>query len=162
MQHPKQAPPGVTGNPQREADFLIAQVCRRHYTRAHQLLEAIGLYRGQPPLLHLLADQAGLTQADIAARLGVAPATVTKSLQRLEKAGFVERRADAEDQRVSRVYLTEAGHGIVGAMNRVLGELAAETMAGLAAEEVAQLTRLLARLRANLDRALGDTPLGKL
>lgn len=159
MSHSSRMPPGVAGNPKREVDFLLSRVCRRHHTRAHQLLEEIGLYRGQPPLLHVLLEQPGLTQAEIAAHMQTAPATVTKSLQRLEKAGFVARRADAADQRVLRVYLTEAGEAVTGAMDTVLTELAEETLAGFEPEEIAQLHGLLTRLRANLDHALGALPL---
>jgi DNA-binding MarR family transcriptional regulator len=81
-------------------DFLLSQVCRLHYVRAQGLLDAIGIYRGQPPVLYVLHEQEGLTQSELAARLEVAPATVTKMLQRLERAGFVQRQTDAADQRV--------------------------------------------------------------
>src|SRR5512142_1840211 len=88
-------------------DFLLANICHLHRARVHQLFEALGLYQGQPPLLRQLWDQEGLTQSELAARLKVAPATVTKMLQRMEKTGFVQRCTDPEDQRISRVYLTE-------------------------------------------------------
>ena len=105
-------------------DFLLGQVCRLHYVRAQGLLDAIGIYRGQPPVLYVLHEQEGLTQSELAARLEVAPATVTKMLQRLERAGFVQRQTDSEDQRVSRVYLTDAGRAIQEDVVAVLGRLA--------------------------------------
>ncbi len=84
-------------------NHLLIQVSRQHFTRLHALMETAGLHRGQPPLLHLLWKQEGCTQSDLAAGLRSQPATVTKMLQRMELAGFIERRPDAEDQRVSRV-----------------------------------------------------------
>jgi DNA-binding MarR family transcriptional regulator len=81
-------------------DFLLANVCHLHHTRAHQLFEAIGLYREQPLVLLALWEQEGFTQTELAERLKIAPATVTKMLQRMEKAGFIQRKPDAEDQRV--------------------------------------------------------------
>ena len=90
-------------------DFLLAQNCHLHHTRAHHLFETLGLYRGQPPVLFELWEQEGLTQKELAVRLGVTPATITKMLQRMEKAGFIQRKQDSGDQRISRVYLTEAG-----------------------------------------------------
>jgi DNA-binding MarR family transcriptional regulator len=133
-------------------DFLLAQVCRVHHGRARELLHEIGLYRGQPPLLDILYDEEGLTHSELATRLQVAPATVTKMLQRMEKAGFLLRRADPEDQRVSRVYLTGAGHEIRAEMRARLGQLAEETLAGLSAEERAVLRELLLRVQENLER----------
>lgn len=135
-------------------DALLAQVCRLHYGRARVLLEAIGLYRGQPPLLFILIEQEGLTHTELAARLSVTPATVTIMLRRMEKAGFVQRRPDAEDQRVSRVYLTLAGRAIQAEMAAVLRAQAAETFAGFSVEELGLLQRLLARTRDNLQRAM--------
>ena len=92
--------------------FLLAQICRLDHARAHELLEEIGLYRGQYHMLHALWDQDGLTHSELAGRLHVRPATVTKTTQRMEKAGFVMCKPDADDQRVSRVYLTQAGRTI--------------------------------------------------
>jgi MarR family transcriptional regulator, organic hydroperoxide resistance regulator len=136
-------------------DFLLSQVCRLHYVRAQGLLDAIGIYRGQPPVLYVLHEQEGQTQSELAARLEVAPATVTKMLQRLERAGFVQRQTDREDLRVSRVYLTDAGRAIQEDVVAALGRLAAETFGSFTIEERVVLHRLMIDMRENLSRAVG-------
>lgn len=135
-------------------DALLAQVCRLHHTRAHLLLEEIGLYRGQPPVLFHLYHQDGLTHTELVNRLEVTPATITKSVQRLERAGFVTRVSDTEDQRVMRVYLTEAGRAIQRDMLACLRRLEEETFAGFDSEDRDLMRRLLTRTRANLMRAV--------
>jgi DNA-binding MarR family transcriptional regulator len=135
-------------------ELLLGQVCKLHHARAHALLEELGLYRGQPRLLRVLYEQEGITHGKLADRLRVAPATITKMIQRMEKAGFVERRADSEDQRVSRVYLTEAGHAIRAAVDEALSTLEGESVVGLSEEERDQLYRLLIRVRDNLAHAV--------
>ena len=50
-------------------DYLLAQICRLHHARAHALLEEIGLYRGQPPVLRALWEEEGRTHSELAARL---------------------------------------------------------------------------------------------
>ena len=95
-------------------------------------------------------------QLEFDARLHVAPATMTKMLQRMARSGFVERRVDADDQRSSRVYLTEAGRAVRDAMLMALGTLETETFAGLDAAELAALRGLLERLRANLRRTVQE------
>ncbi len=139
-------------------DFLLAQVCHLHHSRAHTLLEAIGLYRGQPPVLKALWEQEGLTHTALAERLHVTPATITKMLQRMEKAGFVVRKPDAEDQRVSRVYLTEAGRAIQSQVQVVWQRMEQETFDGFTQEERALLRRLLQQIRENLRHVTGDRP----
>ncbi len=135
---------------------LFVQVARLHHARAHTLLEAIGLYRGQPQMLYALWEQDGQTHSKLAARLHVQPATMTKMVQRMEKAGFVERRGDPADQRVSRVYLTTAGRTIRAEVEQVWHTLEAETFAEFSAEERVLLCRWLQQMRANLKRAVGD------
>jgi len=139
-------------------DFLLANICHLHHTRAHQLFEAIGLYRGQPPVLLALWEQEGVTQTELSERLKIAPATVTKMLQRMEKTGFIRREPDAEDQRVSRVYLTKAGRAIQGDVETVWKTMEAETFANFTPEERAVLRRFLLQMRENLLRATGEEP----
>ena len=132
-------------------DALIAQVCRRHHRRAHALLESLGLYHGQPRLLHVLWDQEGCTHSELAERIHVRPATITKMLSRMEEAGFVERRKDPEDHRVSRVYLTAAGRDIQERVHQVWQQLEREALAGFTANERTMLHGFLTRIRDNFD-----------
>jgi DNA-binding MarR family transcriptional regulator len=140
-------------------DFLLVQVCRLHHARAHTLLEEFGLYRGQPPMLFALWEQEGLTHSELAARLHVRPSTITKMINRMEKAGFVRRRSDPEDQRVSRVYLTDAGRSIQNEVERVWHTLEDETFVGFSLEERVLLRRFLLQMRDNLIQVTKDKSL---
>ena len=51
----------------------------------------------------------GITQQELAERLLVTKANVVGLIDRVSPAGWVERRADPEDRRVNRLYLTNAG-----------------------------------------------------
>lgn len=145
-------------NETQSMEYLLGQVCKLHHARAHALLEALGLYRGQPRLLHALYEGEGITHSDLAERLRVTPATITKMIQRMEKAGFVERRPDPADQRISRVYLTEPGRTIHEAVDDALGTLEDESLTGLSEEERLELYRLLVHVRDNLIRAVEGVP----
>jgi MarR family transcriptional regulator, organic hydroperoxide resistance regulator len=149
------APLPVSADPD-SIDFLLAQICRLHHGRAHVLLEGIGLYRGQPPLLTILHREEGLTHGELAARMAVTPATMTKMIQRMERAGFVQRRPDATDQRVSRVYLTVAGRDVRSEMVAVLHTLEAEVFAGFAPDEIDRLRGYFLRIRVNLSRIVTE------
>jgi len=136
--------------------FLLAQVCRLHRARTHTLLEQLGLYHGQPPLLFALWEQDGLSHTELAARLHIQPATVTKMVQRMEKARFVKRRADAADQRVSRVYLAKAGYDVKSQVQDVWHRLEEETFAGIPPQEREMLRAFLLQMRENLLRLAGE------
>src|SRR5829696_339530 len=82
------------------------KVVTREFER--QLAEAGG---SQPTWLILLAlkQQAWRTQQEIAASVGIEGATLTHHLDRLAKAGLIDRARDPDDKRAVRVELTPAG-----------------------------------------------------
>ena len=131
-------------------DFLVAQVGRLHHKRAHALLEELGLYHGQPRLLLALWHEEGPTQSELADRLHVAPATITKMLQRMAEAGFVERQRDSVDQRLVRVYLTDAGRAVQERVQQVWAQMEREVLEGFDEEERRQLRAYLLRILENL------------
>ncbi len=139
-------------------DFLLAQICHLHHARAHQLLEGIRLYRGQPPVLFALWEQEGQTQTELAGQVKVTPATMTKMLQRMEKTGFVQRRPDPSDQRVSRVYLTDSGRAIKTELESIWQRMDAEIFGNFTPADQALLRRFLLQIRANLEHATGEKP----
>lgn len=133
-----------------EVLHTIGRVCGLKFQRMHEMLDALGLYHGQPPVLFTLWHEDGLTQSELAERINRSPSTTTKTVQRMEKAGFLERRPDPEDERVSRVYLTGAGRDIkvdVEAVWRTLGD---ELFVDFTDEEVATFYALLQRVHRNM------------
>ena len=134
-------------------DHLLAQVSRLHHERARTQFSAWGLHRGQPPLIMALWEEDDRTHTELAEYLHVTPATVTKMVQRMESAGFVQRRPDTDDQRISRVTLTPAGRQAGEQLSTLFDTLDAETFAGFTSEEREFLQQLLRRVRDNLLRA---------
>ena len=133
-----------------EMSHLLIQICRAHRYNAEIALNALGLHTGQEMILFQLWEQEGITPSQIAETLCVEPPTVTKMLQRLEKSGFVERRPDVEDGRISRVYLTAEGKSLKIPVQQVWNRLEAQTIGGLSDMEQALLKRLLLQIQGNL------------
>jgi len=130
--------------------YLLAQVCKRHRAQAHARLEALGLYRGQQFILMVLWEREGITHSELAEALHVQPATISNALKRMERAGFVVRRPDPMDQRVSRVYLTDAGRAVRDAVEQLWRDMEVQTLAGFSPEESLTLRGYLRRIIANL------------
>ena len=130
--------------------FLLSQVCRLEHARAHELLEELGLYRGQYSILRALWKQDGRTHTDLSEHSHVRPSTITTTIQRMEEAGLVERKQDAEDRRISRVYLTQVGRALQEDVERTWRGLEEEIFADFTLEERALLRRLFIQMRENL------------
>jgi DNA-binding MarR family transcriptional regulator len=105
-------------------------------------------------VLSCAIEEEGLSQRQLADRMGIEGATLTRHLDRLEADGLVARRRDGDDRRILRVVATPAAHDLHARMASVAGSLDADLIAGLSDEELAELRRLLACLSSNL----GDTP----
>lgn len=145
----------IEDNSSETMDLILANICHFHHARGQQLFESLGLYRGQPPVLKALWEQEGLTQTELAERLHNSPATMTKMLQRMEKAHFIQRRPDASDQRVTRVYLTETGRAVQNQVETAFKTMNEETFAHLSDEDCAILRGYLLQIRENLIQAAG-------
>lgn len=130
--------------------YMLAHACKLHRQRADALLNEIGLHVGQEMVLCGLWEKEGITQTELAEYVMIQPATVTNMLQRLERGGFVERRPDSDDQRISRVYTTEKGRNIEEAVQEKWSQLEQEAFAGLSVEEGVLLRRLLLQVYQNL------------
>jgi DNA-binding MarR family transcriptional regulator len=129
---------------------MLAQVCHLHRQRAEVLLKQLGLHVGQEMFLCELWSNEGITQTELAERLLLQPATVTNTLQRLEREGFVERRSDVEDQRISRVYVTDKGRKVEAPVYEKWNQLEQESFRGFSVEEQVLLRRLLLQVYQNL------------
>jgi DNA-binding MarR family transcriptional regulator len=138
---------------------LLVQICKLHHARAHSLLDELGLYRGQPPLLHVLVNEEGQSHSELAARLHVTPATMSKMVSRMEKAGVVRTGPDPDDQRVSRVYLTDHGRDLHRQAQAQMEQLEIETFRDLSEEERSLLQALMEQMRDNLIRVVDEKAL---
>lgn len=137
---------------------IFLEILRLHYYRTHVLLDEVGVYPGQPPMLFVLSKEDGQSQKELANKLNLKPATITVMLKRMEKANLVERRQDAEDQRVSRVYITEQGKEVYEKVNKIMKNVEEECFGNFTVEEKVILRRLLMQMKNNLLTANDKQP----
>jgi DNA-binding MarR family transcriptional regulator len=95
-----------------EAERLRAAIrglVRRFGVSERADVSCCGVTVAQAAALEALHGHGPMRLSDLGRRLGIAPSTLTRNLERLVEAGLVERRADDRDARSSRVRLTGAG-----------------------------------------------------
>lgn len=141
--------------------YLFLEINRLHYYRTHVLLEEIGVYHGQPPMLFILSKKDGLSQKDLADLLNVKASTITVMLKRMEKANLVKRKQDKEDQRISRVYITEEGLELCKEARDVMNKIEEECFGNFTSEESVILRRLFLQMKDNLIAATDTEKINK-
>jgi MarR family transcriptional regulator, transcriptional regulator for hemolysin len=134
----------------REILYLLNDVARLIKTRADQRARTHGMTRAQWVILSRLERQPGQTQNELAAIVEVEPITIARLVDRLEQAGYVERRADPRDRRVWRLHLTPAAEPILRELKKHKTELRDEVTQGVDRAELDQLIDGLLKLKANL------------
>mgnify|MGYP006072853251 CR=1 FL=1 len=137
---------------------MLVQHLRQAYRSAVQAeLDAAGLQEVSHPLLLCIlrsaANGQGLTQRELAQRLGVSPAAVTTSLKSLEKRGYIHREPEPQDARRNRVCLTERGQQAVEACAGCFQRVNQRMSQGLTAEERQQIKALFQRMLENLKKS---------
>ena len=121
-------------------------------------LSAHGFYAGQEQVMLALAREDGQTPGQLAARLGVRPPTVTKTISRLQAQGHVEKRGSELDARQAHIFLTQTGREAIRAIEKAVRRIDRLAFAGFDKGERGALFALLGRIEANLgeDRSDGD------
>ncbi len=114
-------------------------------------LRSLDCLFGQPPVLFALWERDGQTQTELANGMHRTAATVTATLTRMERDGWVERRPDDQDHRVTRVHVTQKGLDVRVQVELLLKELDERTFNGFDDLERALLRRLLMQMEKNLD-----------
>lgn len=131
---------------------VFGQIGKLHYMKNHKVLENLGVYSGQPPLLMLLRVKDGQSQKELAEHLMIKPATVNVMIKRMEKSGFVRKDQDTEDLRTSRIFLSEKGKKISDELCSLHKKESAECLEGFSEEELETLYDLLCKIRDNISR----------
>lgn len=129
---------------------LIHMIGRMQTVRADQRMEYIGLRRGQARLLLMLSNHDGVTHTEIADKLDVSPAAATKAIKRMEALGYLQRRPDPGDERVSRVYLLEGGQALIHQIQKIFREVDQLLLRDLSAEDQTMLSQPLEKMYHNL------------
>lgn len=106
-------------------------------------LESLGLYPGQENALATLWEHGPMTQAQLSALVGVDTSTMCRTLQRLERAGYVARTAGEIDRRTTVVAATDAAHLLRDSLAAVYDDTEQRLVGGLTADERRQLAGLL-------------------
>jgi len=110
-------------------------------------LRAIGVSISQCDVLTTLTEQEGVSQQELAKRLYVTKGNISGLIDRLEEAGFVERRSTASDRRQHAIYLTKAGRQMAEKAIAVQHRWIASTLGRMTEAHLEALETQLLRLR---------------
>jgi MarR family transcriptional regulator, transcriptional regulator for hemolysin len=140
----------------REFGFSINDVARMIRTYADQKARQFGITRAQWVVLVRLDRFEGLKQSELADMLDLQPITLTRLLDRLSASGLIERRADLNDRRANRLYLTPAARPLLEQLGELGEELMTTALAGVDRDSIERMVAQLATVKENLRQAIAQ------
>lgn len=129
---------------------LLAELIHCYFLKTYNNIAEMELHPGQVGLIHHLMQKDGLSQRELAAKLYIKPPTAAVSIKRLEKKGILERKADKNDQRISRIYLTQKGKTIGKTLSAMIQKNEQELFIGFSESEVLLMRRFLTQMIENI------------
>jgi MarR family transcriptional regulator, transcriptional regulator for hemolysin len=134
----------------RSFGFLVHDVARLYGRRFDRNGRRLELTRAQCRTLGYLARNEGINQAGLADLLEIRPMTLVRQIDRMQEAGWIERRPDPSDRRARRLFLTDKARPILGRIWDVASETQDQVLAALSPDEAEQLLDLLRRVHGAL------------
>lgn len=119
---------------------LLSRITQADYL---ERIRSTGIAPAQAYVLGELWLEEPLSQVELARRLEIGKATIGQTLQRLEKAGIIERRRVAADRRLAMVHLTAKGQTLREPLRTGALEQDDLVLRKLGSERIAMLTNLL-------------------
>jgi MarR family transcriptional regulator for hemolysin len=138
----------------REIAVNLMDVARMLRTYADQRARQFGISRAQWVVLIRLDRSEGLKQSELAEILDLQPISLTRLLDRLAENGLIERRADPNDRRANRLYLTPAARPLLEQLAKLGTDMMETVLDGLDGKANEQLLRDLTLMKDNLRSAI--------
>lgn len=136
----------------------VEYIGRIHHMAFRTVLQESNLPPAQMSAMKFIIRTPGMSQRELADALHIQRATVTVMLQKMEKAGFIDRRPDQEDQRVSRIYPTQMAIIQEAENKKAVDDYFAACFRDFQPEEFEELDHVLKKLGENIRRVLAERP----
>jgi MarR family transcriptional regulator for hemolysin len=137
--------------------FTLGEVQRLVRAYADKEAARFGITRAQWAVLAKVERNEGMTQTELAEQMEMQPITLTRLIDKLCNNDWIERRGDASDRRVNRLYLLKAGRALLGRLSGLRSELTATALDGIPPADAHRLLAQLEQIKENVRNAIQTT-----
>ncbi|GAB4242074.1 MAG: MarR family transcriptional regulator [Acidobacteriota bacterium] len=145
---------GELFDPRQSLGFQCLLTYRAFRAALERRLKHSGVSSTQFIALAHLVSLGPLPQAELAAQLGITPASAVRLVDRMERDGWVRREAAPQDRRINLVVATDAALEVWRELSQHAWALLKEAYAGIDPAQIAGAIALLERVRRNLGAEL--------
>lgn len=127
--------------------MLLSKLMRQAFNEA---VAEQGLFSGQEDIILTLVMNEGLTISELSKILDVSNATASVSVKRMEKSGFIIKKPDKNDARITRLYPTEKAKATTDKITSHMDKMEKRIKTNMTESEAEQLSVLLDSAIENL------------
>jgi DNA-binding MarR family transcriptional regulator len=138
--------------PDRRLIYLLNVAQRRLQRFVAAQTKAGGVTSAQSGLLFVLGKRDGVLMGEVGAALDLGPPGISGLAERMVEAGLIEKRADSDDGRASRLWLTAAGKKALARTKSGVAELNARLAEGFSDAEIDIVSRWLTSVQSKFPR----------
>ncbi|MGA8148429.1 MAG: MarR family transcriptional regulator [Gallionellaceae bacterium] len=120
-------------------------------TALDRRLRPLGYSRSRWMVLLHVSRTDGMTNRELAERLGIEAPTLVRLIDRMEADGLLKRCASESDRRVKHLRLSPAGRKEVARIWASAADLRKEILSGLSKAEINTTLEVLQKIRASLE-----------
>ena len=136
--------------------FELAEVSKLILDDLRESTESVGVVSSYRPFLfHLSNNKDGLTQSELVDRIHFKAPTVSLTLQKMEIDGLVRKEIDKNDQRVTRIYITELGKSFTNKIEKIHDDLENYLSSLFTNEEKEEFLDYLGRIKMKINERKG-------
>jgi DNA-binding MarR family transcriptional regulator len=132
--------------------FLLNVAQRRLQRWMAARAQASGVTAAQSGLLFILGQRDGVLMGEAGAALDLGPSGISGLVDRMTAASLIKRRADPDDGRAWRLWLTPAGRAAMAQSKAGLAEVNARLTEGFTDAEIDVVARWLTTMQARFPR----------
>ena len=136
--------------------YLVKRLEMAERARMEEVLRPVGVTLHQYTALSILERRQGLSSAQLARRHYVTPQAMNQLVASMERDGLIERRADDDNRRILRAWLTDHGTDVLRACHRAVDRLERRMLSALSADEAAAFGEALERCLIALTESADD------
>ena len=114
------------------------------------LLERFDMNMGQAAILFILSRYGNLTQRQLSGRAGITPPSMNVALRKMEEKGLVKKEPDPNDQRKTRIHLTDTGRSRIEDLKQLFRKTEEIMLQDFREEEKLLLRRFLMQIEENV------------
>ena len=122
-----------------------------------ELRNKIGITITQSKVIFTLYLHSGLTQRELADKIGVESPTLVPIIDKMEEDGYVQRKFDPQDRRIKRVYTTSKTDSLWDSMMECATQIRKVSTKEVSEQEIKSALEVIKKITENLTTYLGDS-----